>query len=107
MNMDFDSQSKTENVTSRGDGDLLIPIRRETHGRGGDVLAGGEMPEGSARAGVNRFERFGVVPEKYQAASRGHCPGARSPGAHLRIFPGRLGGRKVIRQQYLFARVAR
>src|SRR5437867_3331925 len=99
MKMDFDSQMKTENVTSRGDGDLLISIHRETHGRSGDVLAGREMPKGSARARVHRLERFGVVPEKNQAACRRHRARARSPGARLWIFPGWLGRGKVIRQQ--------
>src|SRR5882757_10598915 len=99
MNLDFDSQTKTENVASRGDSDLLIPIHRETHGRGGDVLARREMPEGSSRGGVHRLERFGVVSKKNQAACRRHRARARSPGARLWIFPCRLGRGKVIRQQ--------
>src|SRR6266850_7755514 len=106
LTADFESQTKTENVASGGDGDVLVAMHRETHGRRGDALAGMEMPEGCACAGVNCFERFCVVPEKDQAASGGHRASAGPPGTHLRIFPGRLGSGKVVRQQDLFARIA-
>src|SRR4029077_7963311 len=64
-----------------------------------------EMPEGSARASVDRFERLCVVSKKDQAASRGHRAAVGTPGTHLGIFPCQLGSGELIREEDFFARI--
>src|SRR4029077_8647064 len=50
-------QSKTKNVASRGDGDILFAIHRVGHRRSAQRLPGVKVPQRLAGVCINRFER--------------------------------------------------
>ena len=78
---------EAENVAAGGDRDVLDAIDHVGHGRSMHGLSSIEVPEWTAGAGFNRFQRTGIVPEKYQPAGGGQRSSPGIAGADLGITP--------------------
>src|SRR6201988_5466380 len=67
-----------------------------------NVLARVEMPERSASAGIDRFERLRVIAEEHQSAFSGHRSGEGAPTANLHRAPGWFVSLESVSKQNAF-----
>src|SRR5215471_1596867 len=104
----FLRQSKTENIASGRDGNVLFAVHRIAHRRSMHRLARVEMPQWLACFCVNCFERLGVVAKKNEARGRRHGSGGRPAAAcRLQISPAKRGRIKIVGQKDLVTVLAR
>ena len=94
-------EGEADHVASGGDRHILRPVDRITHRGSVDVLAGVELPEGTAGSRCNRFKSSGIVREEHQIARRGERPAPGVSPADLRIAPDDLAFGHGVRQQNL------
>ena len=80
-------QRETEDVAPCRHGNILHTIDGIGHRRGMHRLACIEVPESTSRARVNRFERFAIIAEEQQSASRRQRPAPGPSGSYLRVAP--------------------
>src|SRR6267154_282154 len=96
---DFLGQGKTKDITSCGDGNVLLAVHRVTHGRSVKRLAGAEMPQGLAGFCFDRFEGFRVVAKEHETACGCHGSGGGPTAVRLRIAPANCCGIEVESQK--------
>src|ERR1700720_2189008 len=94
-------QCKTENVCTRGNGNVLFPQHGVTHRRSANRLAHGEVPQRRARFRINSFERLRIVAEKDQSCRGAHGSCGGIPFTCLRILPAELARIEIVGQQNL------
>src|SRR5579871_1837537 len=102
------SRCKREDTLAGGDGDELLVVEHEGHGRSPLLLVGVKLPEGPAGGGVGRHKGAAVLAEEYQAA-RGREQTGRGGGGRgsLRKVPGDFAGLDVDRAHGFYERLSR